>query len=417
MSYQVANTPKHTHIWWWPASVYVEDFVHLVLDEIETQQHTHITAIAPQATQSHVCYSSHTDPGSTSYDQDATSLLVISPMNDFTEDDSTSLMHMPDPHADRSRSDGESDPHSSRSSNAPTSDVNSPDSSEEEASDALVVYGRNIEAEIIPIDVGASIDLYRLLAGHHFRIDPGSDAWHAFSIYHVRPKPSDLAPCIIPLLATFQGEKEKDTSIALIDIELRTNSPPTCDDENTDPYLLRESWYLPSSLTRAAFIHWIGLKQLCNRDTAPCVTQYGYHPWMEQDAMPMPIPDGIYLRIIVPVSHLHMPLPFYVTYSRAQVPYARMYEHWQREQREVAARLRNMFDTDDEHLQEAIRPTEPTIEEPDFSGMLQHCSTCNGQSCHTAVSPEEPDVSSLMQMDVTRAPGVSCMHARQLIVI
>ena len=268
---------------------------------------------------------------------------------------------MPRADADRSRSDHEGDETPPQSETLHPDDValTSDVGSEDDPTDALVVLGLEIESEVIPIDTVLICRLTCIVLLLHTGL--GSEAWNALAIHYVRPKPDDLAQCITPALTTFQGQRVLDKSIALIDIQLRTNMPRACTTDTNDPYTLREMWRLPSALTRAALLHFLGLKDLCQRIASPCVVQYGFHPWLQQDAQEMPILDGLFIRVQVPLQQVEFPLPFYVQYARAGIAFDRMLEHYRIEQRAISRRLANMFENDDAEFTRAVNDLAPEL--------------------------------------------------------
>ena len=411
------QSPGYLRVWWWPSNLYLEDFIHIQLDEFDTQPGNAPPFVALPPNQAFTCQHSNTDPGSTSYEEEQTSLITFRTRH-MQEDDSSSLMHMPNPAADRSRSDTSAETESPASDSMRT--VVQTRAAEDDVSDeefaALLVFGRHIEPELVPItDNSVSVDMHRSIAARHFSLIQGSEEWDSFSIYSVRPRPEDLAPSIIPILATFQGEKTMDSSIVLIDIELRTNRPQECEAFRDDPYILRESWFLPVTLTRAAFIHFIGLKELCKQIALPCITQYGYHGWFQQDAIAMPIPDGLFLRVIVPIPEPDLPMPFYVEYSRANIPFERMLEHFQQQQRQAARRLAELFPTDDEAVAEAVNtaPAAP-LPEDDLNSLFQAPRKDFATLIPNASWRDFDDESSLMMLHQAPETG---LVTRQILVI
>ena len=357
---------------WWPDNVLLDDYTHLEIAEIDSQPAYLQTVVALPPTQAFVCQQSNTDPGSTSYEDDHTSLLAFE-TSQAHEDDTSSLMHAPNFDADRSHSD---DSETSRTSSLPSMQTSNrmheDDTDSLEDSDALLVFGRHLEPELIPIGPQTPVDMHRLSVAQHFGLSQSPGESDSLSIYYVRPRPEDLAQCIIPILATFKNERTLDTSIILVDIELRSNKPRACDSSPEEPYTLRETWFVPVVLTRAAFIHWIGFKELCKQVALPCITQYGYHAWFQQDVTPMPIPDGILLRIIVPIPNPDIPMPFYVDYSRANIPFDQMHAHFLQQQRQAALRVAELFPTDDEMVSQAAQSAPAAQNDgTDFTSLAQ----------------------------------------------
>ena len=271
------------------------------------------------------------------------------------EEDPFSLMHMPRIDADRSRSnspnsfDGRDHEMDSRSVEQAESEDESSD-----VPDALLLFGRSIEHQIVPIEEGLHPDFYKVRAARHFQIDPGTQQWEAFTIHHVVPKPTDLAQCIIPMLAVFQGERSISTSIALIDINLHPKQTDRCRNQDLDSLHEREAWFLPNSLTRPALLHFLGIAELCRNIAYPCVILYGQHPWHLQDGRPYPILDGISIQIDIPIPNPEIPLLHYRDYARAHVPITRMYQYWQQQLARSADQIGQLFPSEDESILRAV---------------------------------------------------------------
>ena len=225
---------------------------------------------------------------------------------------------------------------------------------------ALVVFGISVERALIPIDEDVSVDLYRLLIAHHFQLAPGTDSWNALSIHPIVPKPEDLAPCITPLIARFLGEHDLSTSITLVDVEMHSNLPSTCGREQADPQVLREVWELPVALTRNVLLNKLGIAELCRHIAMPCVVQYGHHPWHQQDARPYPITDGLFLQIRISIPEPAFPLIFYLEYARQGVQFRNMIRHWEQQRARAAARVAEMFTTDDETVRQTAEEATAT---------------------------------------------------------
>ena len=162
---------------------------------------------APASQQAFSCHQTNPDPGGTAYDHEQNSTLSVAINLGERLQDELSLMHLPTLSDDRSRTErDQSDSQETEAKeNPPRSNAMSDTDEDDEETDALVVYGEQIEHRIIPIDHDLSVDHYRLIAAHHFGIPPNSEEGNGFSVHLVRPRPSDLAACIVPLLATFQG--------------------------------------------------------------------------------------------------------------------------------------------------------------------------------------------------------------------
>ena len=379
--------PGPYSIRWWPDNILLDDYTHLEIAEFDSQPAYLQTVVALPPTQAFVCQQSNTDPGSTSYEDDHTSLFALK-TSLAHEDDIFSLMHAPNFDADRSHSD---DSETSRTSSSPSMQTSNrmheDDADSLEDSDALLVFGRHLEPELVPIGPQTPVDMHRLSVAQHFGISQSPGESDSLSIYYIRPRPEDLAQCIIPILATFKNERTLDTSIVLVDIELRSNKPRACDSSPEEPYTLRETWFVPVVLTRAAFIHWIGFKELCKQVALPCITQYGYHAWFQQDVTPMPIPDGIMLRIIVPIPNPDIPMPFYVDYSRANIPFDQMHAHFLQQQRQAALRVAELFPTDDEMVSQAAQSAPAQNDGTDFASLAQI-----SKKLAPVTMPEDPDL-------------------------
>ena len=390
--------PNGLFAFWWPYSFTVDDFAHIELEEFESQPLSTQIRSAPAPSQGMICQSRSLDPGSTSYDDDTNSLLQA--MTSITNDDEVTLMHLPFATSDRSRSDGSlradnPEDHSHSSPNSMSSDGGHEDLT------ALVLYGLEMEHKLIPIDHDTPSDVYRVIALNSLGLQHDLEEAHAFAIHPIQPKPKDLADCIIPMMATFRGQNSPMTSVVLIDLELYSNQPAACRTDETEPSTLRESWKLPVSLTRAAFLQWIGVKELCKRIIAPCVVHYGYHPWFQQDPQEMPILNGLFLRVQIPIMQPQMPLQFYVHYARDGIALASMHDHWQQQQQNAAARMREMFDTDDELVSHAVaEATIPTHEiSDDLSGLMMHSMLIRTKHLH------DEDSTSFMTWETRNIQG------------
>ena len=367
-----------TFVLWWPTAFAASDYSHLTLEEIEHQRSVPVLTFSGPPASTFRTAATCPDPGSTDYG-DSNSLMTLpsSPLiraanKPISDSDESSLMFVPI-RTDRSRSrDRDQEEHSNTANTAEDGETLITEHSSEPSSDdehsALVVYGKAIEPVLIPIDRDLAPDLYRLVALRHFTVPVASEEGNAFSLHHVLPKPPDLAPCVVPVIAKFHGEHDIMTSLALIDIIMYANSPSTCT-ESDDPQTFRETWQVPTSATRSVLLHWIGLTELCKQIAYPCIVTYGTHPWHMQDNRPYPLLDGIYLTFRIPVPNPQMPLVFYLEFSRAHIPFGNMLAHWNQQRADVAMRMRRMFETDDEALSAAAQDIDQSYEN-DVTGLL-----------------------------------------------
>ena len=371
------TTPTRSFVVWWPFAFAVNDFTHIELAEINSHELPVATQIvlAGDGPRQQSC----PDSGSTEYD-DTTSLLTTWEKHEqsshatvlvtMDESDVLSLMHMPRPEADRSRTNSpQSEPRETFESDDDESLHPTHSPSTDDPASAIVTYGRHIETSLISIDEDLPPDAHRLVVLKHFQIAGGTEEWNALSIHYIVPRPLDLADGVIPIMVGFFGEHDLSVAMVLIDIELHSNEPATCDNEYPDKNTLRETWEMPTRATRSVFLHTIGLTTLCNHIALPCIVLFGEHPWHSQDARPYPITDGLYLQVKIPIPNPEIPLLFYREYARAGVAFNNMLQHWNQQRAATAARMNDIFQTDDEEITRAVAETDRG-EPHDFSGLF-----------------------------------------------
>ena len=383
------QTPTGYQIWWWPTSFPLSDFSHVDLDEFDISDlRVNVPGEIPS---SHMmsCQRPNPDPGGTAYQEDDGHSLLTTSTDVHTEldrGDDSALMHMPSRAASRSRSDSEYwEDDQMEGQEAATSD----DSSTTSESDALVVYSRNDEAVLIPIGLNVDPDRYRVLVAEHLNIPRDSDDWQAITVHPVRPKPPDLANCVIPLIMIPNGQHALDKVFILLDLELHSNEIDECG-EKQEPYTLRETWTISPTMTRSAFLHWIGVTNLCRNRAYPCLVEIGDHPWLQQDTRPHTLLDGLFVRVVINIPNPKFSLTLYLHYARQGVQWLEMEAHWRGQLELSARRLRNMFgDDDNEELLGAALDAEQVVETDDTD--LITTRTWIGQQ-----HPDNGDAFSLM---------------------
>ena len=340
------------HIWWWPITFSVPDYSHIELSEFDSQIRTQIANPPNPSTQGFVCQRNQVDPGSTDYGNDEMNLLTISMLQhgeplDTTQADYISFMHVSPNRADRSRT------------TSPDTGIVAESTHEPSCEDtaALIIYWRSDEPTLISIDEDTPLDVFRLITMKHLGVTPEDEEWNCFSLHFVRPKPIDLAPCVIPIIAVRRGQQQLDKIFALIDIEIHSNRVDVCG-ENDISHSLRETWHLPSAINRPALLHWIGIGELCRQISLPCSIQLGIHSWPPQDSQLHTLLDGIYIAIKVHVPLPEFPLASYLEFARRNIPFDAMYDYWQRQAGDVASHLSQLFNSDDEDLSHAAAQAE-----------------------------------------------------------
>ena len=329
--------------WWFPGNFLLLDLAHLELDEFESQNRQNPFAVAGSPSQAYVCQEMRPDSGTTDYETEPHSLLNLrlekkvpissqEDLRDGDEPDTFFAMHV--------------------STSASRSRTNSPEHSSEDTDtdthDALVVYGLTIEFEIIPVDENTSPDFYRAIVSNHFDLRQGSIERDKLSVHPIRPKPSDLADCITPIVAVFEGHVNEVAHV-LVDTSLHSNSRDACG-EQEQPYTLREVHRVPTTITRATLLFQLGLRELCQNIALPCLVQFGDRPWVQQDPRPQTVLNGLLIRIDVPIARPTIPLSIYLTYSREGIRFGEMEDHWHRQVGITRERLNQMFPSDDERL-------------------------------------------------------------------
>ena len=377
------NDSRGYQIAWWPDNILVLDFSFVELDEFNIQPQGLPVIIAGPPASSYSCSQTNPDPGGTNYEPDDQSFLTIKNYN-FHDDDEVSWMHMPHRAASRSRSSNSRE--DSRPSNARDSLSTEDDSSSD--CDALIVFSRYEEPLLIPIGTDVTPDDFRVVVAQHKQFDPTSRDWQALSVHPVRPKPADMASCIIPLIVILQGQHTMTQAFILLDIDLHSNEVDVCG-EKEDSYAIRETWTVPTMLTRTAFLHWIGVANLCQNVAFPCLVELGSHPWLQQDSRAHTMIDGLFVRVVIHIPQPQFAMTLYLHYSRQGVSWSNMENHWRQQTAASAERLQQMFDADDEHLIEEARVTEQAMDGDSTS--LMTFSILNNQS-----DMDEEDTASFM---------------------
>ena len=348
------------HLAWWPSPILVLDYSQVELDEFPAPQSVQNLVISGPPASSYTSPQVCPDPGGTAYDHDDQSLLFTGTRRlqqhkaerleaDNATWDEVSLMHIPRGAASRSHS-------SARSENGDNALARSNSGSSSESSDALVIYSKSRERMLVPIDADLAPDLYKLVVAHFLSFASGSDDWNALSLHPIRPRPADIALCVLPFMAIFRGEHTMDRAFVLIDLEMHSNEIDICG-EKQEPHIVREVWEVPITINRPTFLHWIGVQPLCRNIAYPCLVELGDHPWLQQDSRAHTMLDGLYIRVIINVPRPRFSLMLYLEYSRHDIPLANMFTHWQEQLAISAQRLRNMFAPDDDELMEAARET------------------------------------------------------------
>ena len=364
-----------TQTWWFPDDFYPVDYSHLDVEEIESQTRATTSAIAGPPQQVYSCQASQPDSGTTAYQADEQSFLQTTTRDeqvvdrtwpfDTTEGDVQSMMHMPDPNADRSRSDVHQ---STDDSESAIVSGGSDDETDEESHDALVAYSLLSEPVLIPIGKSIPIHLHRTLVARFLDLQPGTETWDSFALHYVHPKPPDLVECITPTIAVHFGQLSSNEAIVLVDVELYSNSLTTCGEKEA-PHIVRETWKLPVVLTRPALIFQLGLNELCRNIAFPCLVEFGDRTWVQQDFRPQTVLNGLFLKVIVPIPRPDFPLVLYLSYARQGVKLHKMFEHWRQQNQEARMRLDALFPSDDEAVTRALTSVE-NAQESDLHSMI-----------------------------------------------
>ena len=306
--------------------------------------------------------------------QNGNSPEIANTKNIFDEEDHfdvTSFMHAPIP----DDANDESPNPTMRYPSGPSSLDGSPlerdrgESNSEEEIDALVVFGLEIDPNLIPLIEPASPEEHRIRVAEHFGIDPNSGQGRTISTFFVRPRPPDLAQCITPIVALFSGQLAKESAAVLVDIELNPEQDTDCDLFGGEAIHSRETWKVPESLNRASFLHFIGVTELCLDPYKPCTVLYGMQLWNADNVIPFPIFDGLYLQVRVTIVRPIMPLIMYREYARRGIRLEQMASEWTAQTRRVKPRLTPPDESDDEELLRAAIHAEQH-DEHDFSSLL-----------------------------------------------
>ena len=296
------------------------------------------------------------------------------PITFAEEEDCTdhfSLMHVTNTRENRDDSPDQSENSESesvRSRTARQPGSGSEQSSDEEV-DALVVFGLEMEHELIPLPENTIPDDFRISVAEHFDIELDSESGRSLSVHLIRPKPPDLAQCVTPVVVLFRHQLSTDSAVVLIDIELHPNRIAQCHDSTQDVTFSREVWRVPASSNRATFLHAIGVSELCLDPYLPCVTYFGMQMWPSGNVLPFPILDGLYLQVKIPVPEPKMSLFLYREYARKGIRLGKMVETWTQEMQRNRNRRTVDTESDDEALVRAARQAE-TAEENDFNSLL-----------------------------------------------
>ena len=376
------HTSTQSHVVWWPSAFYLNDITHLEIDEVITASSTatrYLPVVMLQPSSQSASTRPCPDVGTTTYEDDEQALLSIAAIShpkyddiqfeyQTFDDDLFSVMHVSSAASrSRSRSPDEhqqtgSSPQNEAGLRSRLSSVGSDDTETE----AILVFGRSIEPELIPVTPGTHIDRQKQWIARHFEISRDSSAWEAMSLYPLIPVPADLAPSISPILVAFEGERDPDHSLVLVDITLYPKRYEDCTMADDEKVPLRETWFLPISMTRSVFLYTIGLTELCNNLVLPCIVLYGEHAWHLQDGRPYPIVNGLYLQVNVPIPNPDFPLVFYLQYSRERIPLQDMLTQWQQRLASTARQM-TFFDSDDDGLLHAAAEAETTVAHDDHS--------------------------------------------------
>ena len=362
------NDQRRTYVWWFPDFFHMNDYAHYDIEEIEMQGTAPIISSASPPQQTFSCQRTRPDSGTTNYEPDEQSLLQQLGVDDSPKHtelgiaeadyDIISMMHLPQGDADRSRSDT---PDRDDESMRPTSQATSiPDS--DDPSSALVAYGLNIEAILVPVDDDLPPDLHKFVLAKHLQLEPRTEDWDALSIHYVHPKPTDLADCIVPAIVLFNHQHSLSDAVVLIDVEMHSNALTVCG-RTEDPYTLRETWKIPVVLTRNALLFHLGLSELCRHIALPCLVEIGDRTWLQQDFKPYTILNGLYLKVVVPIPQPEFPLSLYLTYARQGVRFQDMPNHWRRQTAAARRRLDDLFGSDDDALSRAAAESEVTVDQ------------------------------------------------------
>ena len=176
---------------------------------------------------------------------------------------------------------------------------------------------------------------------------------------HYASTSTDIADCVIPVVAIFDGQHSLDNVVAVVDIDLYNNRPQFCANDDQDTYFSRETWSMPTHLTRPALLRWLGVNRLCRQhESYQWVVHYGQRLWVAQDLLPYQIFDGHYIKVSIKVPEVDFPLLFVLEYVRVGIPPEDMNNHWKEQAAISAERLRNLFPTDDEALIDSTAPQE-----------------------------------------------------------
>ena len=393
------QSPTGYQVWWWPSSFTLLDFSHIDLDEFDTRTFTTVPTNAPPPMQLRVSQPTCPDPGGTSYDEgDENALFTVSASTSTSED--VSLMQSSGYAASRSHSSLHSGDNDLMETNH---DSSTTDTGSDTNLDALVVYSTHDEAFLVPIGTTVTPDYHRIAVLEYLQMTPESNGWSTLTVHPVRPKPNDLAACVTPLIMINDGQHSMDKAFILLDLELHSNEVDTCGDKQ-EPYTLRETWTITTTVTRSVLLQWVGVTSLCRNRAFPCLVEIGGHPWLQQDTRPHAMLDGLFLRIVIHIPNPKFSLALYLHYSRQEVPWLQMESHWRTEIERSSRHLRQMFgdDNDNEGLLEAAHQAE------DAEQMTLITLATNLQDYHEDVE----DVLSLMgrpplATDRQRSPRLS----------
>ena len=305
-----------------------------------------------------------------------------SSMNRAEIEDVMSLMHMPRPDASpsRSRSPSRHRRDEGSSEEAASSSHSGSEETTESQSESLLVFGKEIESVLIPIEPHIRPDIFRVLVAQHFDLIPGSPEWNMMSLHLIRAKPTDVSDYIVPTIVLFRGQHSLYNSVVLIDIDLYTNRPSMCAGDESDSHFSRDTWSVPQQLTRNAFLRWLGVHELCrDHEQNPCLVHYGHKPWPQQDPHSYPVYDGHYLKVVIKVPIMDFPLNKILEYARDDIPLSRMTDHWKQELLQSRNQISDTFHTDDETLLGSAIQAQDQTEVDDLTSLMVTEQQTSGQ--------------------------------------